>query len=143
MIWKNNPTIEALNNLAEGNMLEHLGIKIIEIGADFIKAQMPVDHRTKQPMGLLHGGASVVLSESIGSFASVLILDNPLKNSIVGVEINANHLKAVKSGNVYSITKPIRIGRKIQVWNTDIYDENDSLVCTSRLTTMTISNTWN
>ncbi|MDF1695014.1 MAG: hotdog fold thioesterase [Saprospiraceae bacterium] len=140
MIWKNNPSIEVLNNMAKGNMLEHLGIKITEIGPDFIKATMPVDHRTKQPMGLLHGGASVALSESMGSFASVLILDNPSEYSIVGIEINANHLKAVRSGSVYSITKPIRIGRKIQVWNTEIYNHEDQLTCTSRLTTMTLEN---
>ena len=140
MIWKNNPTIEALNNFAKGNMMEHLGIEIIEIGENYIKAKMPVDHRTKQPLGLLHGGASVALSESMGSIASVLILEDQLQNSIVGIEINANHLKAVREGFVYSITKPIRIGRKIQVWNTEIYDENDSLVCSSRLTTMTITN---
>lgn len=140
MIWKNNPSVEALNNMSAGNMLEHLGIEILEIGDNFIRAKMPVDHRTKQQMGILHGGASVVLSESMGSIAGALIIDNPLKSSIVGVEINANHLKAVKTGYVYSITKPIRIGRKVQVWNTNIYDENDSLVCTSRLTTMTISN---
>ena len=140
MIWKNNPSVEALNNMSAGNMLEHLGIEILEIGDNFIRAMMPVDHRTKQQMGILHGGASVVLSESMGSIAGALIIDNPLKSSIVGVEINANHLKAVKTGYVYSITKPIRIGRKVQVWNTNIYDENDSLVCTSRLTTMTISN---
>lgn len=141
MIWKNNPTIEALNDLSKGNMMEHLGIEIIEIGEDYIKAKMPVDHRTKQPLGLLHGGASVALSESIGSFASVLISSDPTKNSIVGVEINANHLKAVKSGSVYSYTKPIRLGRKIQVWNTEIFDELNNLVCISRLTTMTIPNT--
>jgi 1,4-dihydroxy-2-naphthoyl-CoA hydrolase len=141
MIWKNNPTIEALNNLSKGNMMEHLGIKILEIGENFIKAQMPVDYRTKQPMGLLHGGASVALSESMGSIASVLILEDPMQSSIVGVEINANHLKAVKNGMVYSITKPIRIGRRIQVWNTEIFDEKDNLICTSRLTTMTIPNT--
>lgn len=138
MIWKNNPNVEALNMMSKGTMVEHLGIEILEIDDDFIKAKMPVDHRTKQPMGLLHGGASVALSESIGSFASVLILDEPLKFSIVGVEINANHLKAVRSGHVFSITKPIRIGRKIQVWNTEIFDENDHLICVSRLTTMTI-----
>ena len=140
MIWKNNPTTQGLNSLAKGNMLEHLGIEILEIGEDFIKAKMPVDHRTKQPMGLLHGGASVALSESMGSFAGVLILDNPMEYSIVGVEINANHLKAVRSGEVTSVTKPIRIGRKVQVWNTDIYNDKNELVCTSRLTTMTIKN---
>lgn len=140
MIWKNNPTIEGLNQMAKGNMLEHLGIEITEIGEDFLKAKMPVDHRTKQPLGLLHGGASVALSESMGSFASVLIIDNPLEQSIVGVEINANHLKAVRAGHVYSITKPVRIGRKIQVWNTEIYDEQNNLVCISRLTTMAVQN---
>jgi len=140
MIWKNNPTVEALNMIAKGNMVEHLGIEITEIGEDNIKAKMPVDHRTKQPMGLLHGGASVALSESMGSFASVLILDDPTNFSIVGIEINANHLKAVRSGYVHSITKPVRIGRKVQVWNTDIFDDNDNLICSSRLTTMTIPN---
>ena len=138
MIWKNNPTTEVLNMMTKGNMVGHLGIEIIEIGDDFIKATMPVDHRTKQPMGLLHGGASVALSESMGSFASVLILEEPFKYSIVGIEINANHLKAVKSGQVDSITKPIRIGRKLQVWNTEIFDKDQNLVCVSRLTTMTI-----
>jgi len=139
MIWKNNPKVEALNMMAEGNMVSHLGIEIMEIGKDYLKAKMPVDNRTKQPMGLLHGGASVALSETMGSFASVLILDDPMKHSIVGVEINANHLKAVRTGYVYSLTKPIRIGRKIQVWNTEIFDENDNLLCVSRLTTMTIT----
>lgn len=139
MIWKNNPTIEGLNSISKGCMVEHLGIEVVEIGDDFIKAKMPVDEKTKQPMGLLHGGASVALSESMGSFASVLILENPVEYSTVGVEINANHLKAVKSGYVYSITKPVRIGRKIQVWNTEIFDENDQLICISRLTTMTVA----
>jgi len=140
MIWKNNPTVSRLNAIAKGNMVEHLGIEIVEIGDDYLKAKMPVDHRTKQPMGLLHGGASVALSESMGSFASVLILEDPMKYSIVGIEINANHLKAVRSGSVYSTTKPIRLGRKIQVWNTEIVDQNEHLVCISRLTTMTIAN---
>lgn len=141
MIWKNNPTVDGLNALMKSNMVDHLGIEIVEIGEDFLKATMPVDHRTKQAMGLLHGGASAALSESIGSFAGVLILDNPLSHSIVGVEINANHLKSVRSGHVYSITKPVRIGKRIQVWNTEIFDENDNLVCVSRLTTMAIANT--
>lgn len=138
MIWKNNPSVEALNKFGKGNLVENLGIEIIEIGDDYIKAKMPVDHRTKQAVGLLHGGASAALSESMGSFASVLILDNPIQNTIVGVEINASHLKAVRKGFVYSITKPIKIGRKIQVWNTDIFDDSDNLICVSKLTTMTI-----
>lgn len=140
MIWKTKPSLEVLNQISHNNMMEHLGIKIIEVGNDYIKATMPVDHRTKQPMGLLHGGASVALSESIGSIAGVLICDDLSKESIVGVEINANHLRSVKSGLVTSITKPLKIGRKLQVWNTEIFDDQGKLVCTSRLTTMRIVN---
>lgn len=139
MIWKNKPTLDGLNRILKDTMVEHLGISVVEVGEDYIKATMPVNNKTKQPMGLLHGGASAALSESMGSVAAVLIVEDPLKEQIVGVELNANHLKAVRSGVVTSITKPIRIGRRIQVWNTDIYDENEHLVCTSRLTTMRIS----
>jgi len=138
MIWKNTPTLEAINAILQDTMVGHLGISIVEIGPDYIKATMPLTHKTRQPMGLLHGGASAALSESIGSVAAVLIVEDPLKEQIVGVELNANHLKAVRKGSVTSITKAIRIGRRIQVWNTDIYDENENLVCTSRLTTMRI-----
>lgn len=137
-IWKNTPTLEYLNNIGRNCMPGHLGIEITDIGDDYIKARMPVHAATKQPMGLLHGGASVALSETMGSFAGVLILDDPTKYSIVGVEINANHLRAATKGYVYATTKPIKIGRRIQVWNTDIYDEADKLVCTSRLTTMVV-----
>ena len=140
MIWKNKPTLEFINAISKNTMLEHLEIRIVEVGDDYIKATMPVNANSKQPMGLLHGGASVALSESMGSIAGVLILDDITKESIVGVEINANHLRSVRSGEVYSITKPIRIGRSIQVWNTDIFDSEDRLVCTSRLTTMRIQN---
>jgi 1,4-dihydroxy-2-naphthoyl-CoA hydrolase len=140
MIWKNKPKLEALNNINKNTLGGHLGIEVIEVGDDYIKAKMPVDKRTKQPMGLLHGGASVALSETMGSIASVLILDDITKESIVGIEINANHLKSVKSGSVYSITKPIRIGKKIQVWNTEVYNEANELICVSKLTTMRIEN---
>lgn len=140
MIWKVTPNLEALNNICKNTLASHLGIEIIEVGDDYIKAKMPVDQRTKQPMGLLHGGASVALSETIGSIAGVLIIDDISKESIVGIEINANHLKSVTSGYVYSITKPIRIGRKIQVWNTEILNEENELICVSKLTTMIVSN---
>jgi len=138
MIWKNEPSLEALNNININTLGSHLGIEIIEVGEDYIKAKMPVDERTKQPMGLLHGGASVALSETIGSIASVLIIEDITKETIVGIEINANHLKSVQSGYVYSITKPIRIGRRIQVWNTEIYNEEKELICVSKLTTMRV-----
>lgn len=138
MIWKNEPSLEALNNINNNTLGAHLGIEITEVGKDYIKAKMPVDERTKQPMGLLHGGASVALSETMGSIASVLIIEDISKETIVGIEINANHLKSVSSGFVYSTTKPIRIGRRIQVWNTEIYNEENELVCVSKLTTMTV-----
>lgn len=138
MIWKNEPTLEALNNINKNTLGSHLGIEVIEVGEDYIKAKMPVDERTKQPMGLLHGGASVALSETMGSIASVLIIEDITKETIVGIEINANHLKSVKSGYVYSTTRPIRIGRRIQVWNTEIYNETNELICVSKLTTMRV-----
>ena len=137
-IWKTNPTLEVLNDLGRGGLAEHLGIEFTEIGADYIKAKMPVDHRTKQPMGLLHGGASAALSETMGSIAGVLLINNPSKHSIVGIEINANHLRSAKSGYVYATTTPIKIGRQLQVWNTEIIDEAGKLICISRLTTMII-----
>lgn len=140
MVWKHKPSLDILNSMMKNTLVEHLGIEIVELGDDYIKATMPVESRTKQPMGLLHGGASAALSESIGSIAGVLILEDAMKEQIVGVELNANHLKSAKSGIVYSITKPIRIGNRVQVWNTDIYNDKDELVCTSRLTTMKVIN---
>jgi 1,4-dihydroxy-2-naphthoyl-CoA hydrolase len=137
MIWKVKPEIEVISNFNKGTLVEHLGIEVIEIGDDFIKSRMPVDHRTKQPMGLLHGGASAVLSESMGSIAGWLTTGD-VQRSVVGLEINANHLKSAKSGWVYGTTKPIRIGKNIQVWNTEIFDENDQLICVSRLTLMVL-----
>lgn len=137
MIWKVKPEIEVISNFNKGTLVEHLGIEVIEIGGDFIKSRMPVDHRTKQPMGLLHGGASAVLSESMGSIAGWLTTGDA-QRSVVGLEINANHLKSAKSGWVYGTTKPVRIGKSIQVWNTEIYDDNDQLICVSRLTLMVL-----
>ena len=137
-IWKTNPTLEALNDIGKGSLPEHLGIEFNEVGPDYIKAKMPVDRRTKQPMGLLHGGASAALSETMGSVAGVLIIEDMSKQSIVGIEINANHLRSAKSGYVYATTRPIKIGMRLQVWNTDIHDDEGKLVCTSRLTTMIV-----
>ena len=137
MIWKVKPDIEVINNFNKGTLVEHLGIEIIALGDDFVKARMPVDHRTRQPMGLLHGGASVVLSESMGSMASWLVSGDTNK-SIVGIEVNANHLKSAKDGYVYSITKPIKLGRTLHIWNTEIFDANENLICVSRLTVMIV-----
>ncbi|MFN8284348.1 MAG: hotdog fold thioesterase [Chitinophagales bacterium] len=138
-IWKTqNIALEALQNNSNNTMVQHLGIEFIEIGDDFIKAKMPVDHRTQQPMGLLHGGASVVLAETIGSTAANLCLDIT-KEYAVGLDINSNHLKGVREGFVYGITKPIHIGSKTQVWEIKIYDEKDKLINISRLTMAVLS----
>jgi len=138
MIWKNSYDIDFLNKTMDNTLVSHLGIKIIEVGDDHIKATMPVDNRTKQPMGLLHGGASAAMSESIGSIAGMLLIKDPTKESIVGIDISANHLRSATGGEVYSITKPIKVGRRIQLWNTEIFDEQDRLICVSKLTTMII-----
>lgn len=135
MIWKVKPELSLINNVNANTMVSYLDIEITEIGDDYIKAKMPVDHRTKQPMGLLHGGASAVLSESIGSIASWLV-EGDHNKAIVGIEINANHLRSAKSGFVHSITRPIRLGGTIHVWNTEIFNDEKELICISRLTVM-------
>lgn len=114
-------------------MVGHLDINITEIGDDFIKGSMPVDHKTHQPMGLLHGGASCVLAETLGSIAASLSIDTD-KYFAVGLEINANHIRSVKSGLVEGIASPLHLGRSTQVWDIKIYSEDKKLVCTSRLT---------
>ncbi|MBK9734431.1 MAG: hotdog fold thioesterase [Saprospiraceae bacterium] len=139
MIWKTKPSMTYINTLNKDSMAGFLGIEITEFGDDYVKAKMPVNERTKQPMGLLHGGASVVLSETIGSIASFLMIDAD-KQSVVGIEVNANHIRGAKSGYVYSITKPIKTGRTIHIWQTDIYDELERMICTSRLTVMVVDN---
>lgn len=120
-------------------MIEHLGIEFTEIQAGYIKAKMPVDHRTKQPLGLLHGGASVVLAETMGSTAVVLALKDPLKETGVGVEINANHLKSARGGYVIGTCVPLRIGRTLHVYEIKIHDEEENLICASRLTVAIIA----
>ena len=126
-------TVNILNASVKDTLIAHLGIKIIEIGNDFLIAKMPVDHRTKQPMGLLHGGASVVLSETLGSLAASLLVDKSVEFP-VGLEINANHIKSVKSGFVYGKVRPIHVGRRTHIWQTDITNEVGKLICTSKLT---------
>ena len=119
--------------MRKGTMLEHLGIEIIAVGDDYVSARMPVDHRTKQPAGLLHGGASVVLAESLGSVAANLVVD-PALATCVGLEINANHIRAVRDGWVTGTARPIHIGATTQLWAIEIRNERDQLVCISRLT---------
>ncbi len=114
-------------------MIDHLGIEFLEVGDDYIKAKMPVDHRTIQPFGLLHGGASVALAETLGSVAANLCVDRE-KKMCVGLEINANHIRPVTNGFVYGIARPIHIGASTQVWEIRIQNEQEKLVCISRLT---------
>lgn len=128
-----NVTVEDLNKLNQGNMGEHLGIEATEIGPDYICARMPVDHRTKQPFGLLHGGASVVLAETLGSFAATLSVDMQ-KYQCVGLEINANHIRSVREGYVYGKATALHVGRQTQVWEIRITNEAEQLVCISRIT---------
>lgn len=131
-------TLEQVNALNKGTLMEVLGIECIEIGDDYIKSRMPVDHRTHQPMGLLHGGASAALIESIGSMGSVLLIDIS-KEAPVGLEVNANHLGGLKSGFVVATGKIIHAGKRTHVWQVDIQEEGtDKLVCTGRLTVMIV-----
>lgn len=131
-IWKKPVTLDELAQLARNTMVEWLDIKFIEIGTDYLKASMPVDHRTHQPLGLLHGGASVVLAETIGSTAANFMLDDGYY--ALGLDINANHLRGVRQGLVYAIARPIHVGRTTQVWDIRISDEDEKPVCISRLT---------
>jgi 1,4-dihydroxy-2-naphthoyl-CoA hydrolase len=126
-------TPDKLNKLGEGSMSEHLGIEYLEVGASHLKARMPVDNRTKQPFGYLHGGASVVLAEEIGSMAANMTIDGT-KFFAFGLEINANHIKSVKDGFITGIATPLHIGKSTHVWEIKIYNEGDELTCVSRLT---------
>ena len=132
-IWHNKPSLTEINALNEGTLGEHMSITFTEIGDDFIKASMPVDNRTKQPFGLLHGGASVVLAETIGSVASWCAVNRDLFIG-VGIEINANHVKAVTSGIVTGICTPIHVSGKNHVWDIKIYNDKNELCCVSRFT---------
>jgi 1,4-dihydroxy-2-naphthoyl-CoA hydrolase len=131
-------SLEEINAFNRNTLMEVLDIKCIEIGPDYIVSTMPVDHRTHQPMGLLHGGASAALIESIGSMGSTLLLDLE-KEYPVGLEVNANHVGGIKSGSVKAIGKIVHAGKRTHLWQVDIYDELTSkLICTGRLTIMVV-----
>ncbi|POP47228.1 thioesterase [Superficieibacter electus] len=133
MIWKRAVTLEALNAMGVNNMVGLLDIRFETIADDYLEATMPVDERTHQPFGLLHGGASVVLAETLGSVAGYLCTQGEQK--VVGVEVNANHLRSVRSGRVRGVCKALHTGGRHQVWQIDIMDEQGRLCCSSRLTT--------
>ena len=132
-------SIEEINRFNRNTLMEQLGIECVEIGEDYIVSKMPVDHRTHQPMGLLHGGASAALIESIGSMGSTLLLDLE-KEAPVGLEVNANHVGSIRSGFVKAIGKIVHVGRRTHLWQVDIYDDStNKLICTGRLTIMIVS----
>lgn len=133
MIFKPNISLEILNSWGENTMTDFLDIRFTKIGDDYLEATMPVSPKTKQPLGLLHGGANVVLAETLASVAATLTVDTT-KQYCVGLEINANHLKSVKEGIVTGITRPVHLGKKTQVWEVKIYTEQGDLSCISRIT---------
>ena len=134
MIWFKNYDLDFLQSMRVANMGTHIGIEFEDIGDDYLKASMPVDARTTQPFGILHGGASSVLSESLGSVAAWMMID-PATHRAVGLEINANHIRAVTKGRVIGTCTPLHTGRRTQVWQTDIVEEETGKrVCISRLT---------
>lgn len=129
-------TLDELNKTSAGTMVEHLGIIYTRLDDDTLEAEMPVDNRTQQPFGLLHGGASVVLAETLGSMAGFLTTTEG--QCVVGTEVNASHHRAVASGTVRGVCKPLHLGKSSQVWEIAIFDARDKRCCTSRLTTALI-----
>jgi len=137
-IWNTRTTIEQLTEISKNTLVEHLGIEFLEVGESYLKAKMPVDFRTVQPAGILHGGASAALAETLGSIAAGLCVDRDTK-TIVGLEINANHVRPVKHGWVTGVTTPIHIGKTTHIWEIRIYNELEKLVCISRLTVAVVN----
>jgi len=131
-IWKKEFDLKVLNDHAKNSMVEHVGIEFVEVGDNYLKAIMPVDHRTKQPMGLLHGGASVTLAETMGSTASFLVLEDGFYS--VGLEIKANHIKSATQGVVTGVVVPLHMGKTTQIWDISITNEDGELTCASRIT---------
>ncbi|WP_347259436.1 hotdog fold thioesterase [Rudaea sp.] len=131
-LWKTQPDLAAINRANQKTLIDTIGIEITEIGEDFVRGTMPVDARTHQPYGILHGGASVALAETLGSYAAMLCCDPECY--AVGLDINANHVRAVTKGIVTGTARPLHVGRSTQVWEIRIEDEAGKLVCISRLT---------
>ena len=133
-IWKTAPDLSSINEASRETLVGHLGIEFVEAGDDYIKATMPVDQRTHQPMGILHGGASLALAETLGSVGSLLCIEDLSKNHCVGLEINANHVRSVHEGQVTGIAKPIHLGKTTHVWEIRIVSDDERPVCISRMT---------
>ena len=138
-LWRPEATLDLLRDRMRRTLADHVGIELTEIGADFLAGTMPVDHRTCQPMRMLHGGASVVLAETLGSLAANAA-NHDVTRRFVGQEINANHLRPVPEGStVTGVARPVHIGRSSQVWNIEIRNERGQLTCVSRLTLAAIT----
>ncbi len=133
-IWAVDPDLKVLKELSKNTLVDNLGIEITEIGTDYLKATMPVDHRTMQPLGLLHGGASIALAETLGSYASVMCVKDMSTVTMVGLEVSASHVRSVSEGFVTAHCTPIRVGRRMHVWNINVYSEAEKLLSTIRLT---------
>ena len=140
-VFRDGVDLDAVRASGAGTLVEHLGIQLTELGDDFLRGTMPVDHRTKQPYGLLHGGASVALAETLGSIAGNLAVRDPSKHMVVGLEINANHLAAVTSGMVTGTARPLHVGRSTQVWEIRIEDSLGRMSCVSRITLAVVPTT--
>ena len=138
-IFKRRPAPDQLDGQAPGTLIDALGIRITEVGDDYVRGTMPVDARTRQPFGLLHGGASVALAETLGSWAASLCLDDPERQQAVGLEINANHVRGVREGMVTGTARAEHVGRSTQLWSIRIEDEQGRLVCLSRLTVAVVT----
>jgi len=132
-IWFTDVDLDALNSVRQNTLVGTLGIKVTEIGADYLRGTMPVEPRVHQPFGILHGGASVALAETLGSMAAMMT-QNPATHHVVGLDINANHLKAVRSGIVTGTARPLHTGRTTHVWQINLRTEDGALICVSRLT---------
>ncbi|MEL6302595.1 MAG: hotdog fold thioesterase [Pseudomonadota bacterium] len=141
MIWHSKviPTLDAMNAMSANTLVAHLDIQIVDVGDDYITGTMPVDARTHQPYGILHGGASVVLAESLGSLGAALCVDLE-RYRVVGLDINSNHIRGVRSGRVSATATPVHIGRQTQVWSIRQVDENDKLTTITRLTMAVLGN---
>ena len=131
-------SIEEVNETCRSTMAEHLGIRITEVGSEYLKGSMPVDERTRQPAGILHGGASVALAETLGSIGGWLCIDRD-QQVCAGLEINANHIRQVRSGEIEGVARPLHVGKQTQVWEIRISQEDGKLVCVSRLTLANLS----
>ena len=132
--FKRRPSLDEINAHHRGSAIEQLGILVTELGDDFLRGTMPVDARTKQPYGLLHGGSSAMLAETLASVAANLCVDDPLQQQAVGLELNCNHLRAVTDGIVTGTARPLHVGRRTQVWDIRIEDEQGRATCVARLT---------